>query len=378
MRASPFAFLRGAAAVMAADLGCAPHSGVVAQLCGDAHLQNFGSFASPDGLAVFDVNDFDETLPGPFEWDVKRLAASLAVCGKGEGLGRAECRGLAARAARHYRRHVRALSGLSPLDVWHSRIDLDAAIGAAPAKLRRKLARRRRDAAAAHDAQYGVVEAGPAPLLRDHGFTRHVDAYEALMRAAFTAYPASQPAHVQRLLAHYRLADVAFKVVGVGSVGTFCALGLFVAERGAPLLLQLKEAQPSVLAPFAPAVAEWTNQGERAVFGQRMMQATPDLFLGWAPLPVEGRCFYVRSLKDGRMAAPGETLEADALPFAAGLCGRTLARAHARSGDPAAIAGAMGEGSAFDDAIADFAMGYAAQTATDHAQFCEALDQGRL
>lgn len=377
MRASPFAFFRGAAAIMAADLGAAPHSGVVVQLCGDAHLQNFGSFASPEGLPLFDVNDFDETIPGPFEWDVKRLAASLAVCARSERYGKSFARSLAARAARHYRRHMRELARLSPLAVWQSRIDLDAAIEATPPKLRRRLRRRLRAALAAHGAQYGLVAEGVPPLLRDHGFTRHVAAYAPLMRAAFAAYPASQPPHVRALLARYRLEDVAFKVVGVGSVGTFCAIGLFLADHGAPLLLQLKEAQASVLAPYLPACGT-ENQGERAVFGQRMMQAAPDVFLGWAAEPVDGRCFYVRSLKDGRLADLGTLIEEEALEFAAELCGRTLARAHARSGDPAAVSGAMGEAQSFETAIADFAAEYVELNEADYARFCAAHDSGRL
>ncbi len=364
MRASAFAFYRGAAAVMAADLAQRPNTDLRVQLCGDAHIANFGSFPSPEGRPLFDV---------------KRLAASLVVAGGDAGLDHAACRALAARAARHYRRHVAKLARLSPFETWHSRIDLADAVEALDdSSLRHRVKRRLRAALGAVDDHYNLVSQGAgAPRIRDHGTTEHIDRFRPAMEAVFEAYRTAAPPHLAALFRHYRLADAAFKVVGVGSVGTFCALGLFVSADGDELLLQAKEAQESVLAAGA-GPSEFTRQGERVVVGQRLMQAEPDIFLGFPPDLVEGRCFYVRRLKDSRMATVGAEIEADALPFSASLCGRTLARAHARGGDAATLAGYMGDGDSFDSAIADFAVAYAAQSVADWQQFCRALDNGRL
>jgi len=379
MRASAFAFYRGAAAVMAADLARLPHTDLRVQLCGDAHMANFGSFPSPEGRPLFDVNDFDETLPGPFEWDVKRLAASLVVCGGDAGLDHAACRALAARSVRHYRRHIAKLARLSPFETWHSRIDLGDAVAALDdAPLRRRVKRQLRAALCATDEQYDLVADGPGgPRIRDHGTTEHIERFRPAMEQIFEAYRLAAAPPLSALFQHYRLADTAFKVVGVGSVGTFCALGLFVSGDGDELFLQAKEAQASVLeAGCEPS--GFAHHGERVVVGQRLMQAEPDLFLGLPPAPVDGRFFYVRRLKDARMANVGAEIETDALPFTASLCGRTLARAHARGGDAATLAGYMGDGDGFDSAIADFAVAYAAQTVTDWQEFCRALDNGRL
>jgi uncharacterized protein (DUF2252 family) len=378
MRASPFTFLRGAAAIMAADLGSQPHSGLYVQLGGDAHVQNFGSYASPEGLPVFDANDFDETLPGPFEWDVKRLAASLAVCGRVNGLNDSLCHALAARAVRHYRRHMGRIADMTPLDAWNTRIDLAREIESIDDhKLRRRAQKRLAAALEAHDDGFGLIDARDPTKIRDHGTTQHIEAYTPTIEAAFAAYPATQPVYVQALLSRYRLADTAFKVVGVGSVGTFCAIGLFLSADGAPLLLQVKEAQASVLAPFA-GKSVFANHGERVVVGQRTMQAQTDVFLGFSTKQIGKRSFYVRRVKDAKLADIGATLEVDALPFAASLCGRTLARAHGRGGDAAILAGYMGDGDAFESAIADFAMAYADQTDRDWAAFCRELDTGGL
>ena len=379
MRASAFAFLRGSAAVMAADLASRPHTGLTTQLCGDAHLANFGSFASPEERPLFDVNDFDETLPGPFEWDVKRMAASFAVCGADAALEKAARKALAARTVRAYRKHMARLAKLSPFNVWHSRIDLAEAIDAVGDRaVRRGVKKRLQTAMRALDAQYALVErTDKGPRIRDHGTTEHIDRFRPDIEAVFDAYRLSAPTHLDCLFRHYRLADTAFKVVGVGSVGTFCALGLFVSEDGEPLLLQAKEAQASVLGVGLPP-SVFAHQGERVVAGQRVMQAEPDIFLGWPPAQIGGRWFYVRRLKDSRLANVGTVLETQALDFAASLCGRTLARAHARGGDAATLSGYMGEGASFDDAVADFAMSYAEQTVRDWQDFCAALENGRL
>ena len=378
MRDSPFAYLRGSAAVMAADLAALPDRGPTVQLCGDAHLANFGTYASPEGNPVFDANDFDETHPGPFDWDLKRLATSLVVSGREHGLSAKACRGLAARAARHYQRHLCRLAELPPLDAWHSTIDLHAAIDAVPHhKLRRRLQKRLRAAAEASLDHYDLVGGdGAHAAITDSGNTRHLPAYAATIDAAFAAWPATLQPQFADLAARYRLTDRAFKVVGIGSVGTFCAIGLFVSAAGAPLLLQLKQAQPSVLAdPLGTAPGR--NQGERVVTGQRRLQAQSDIFLGWTPAPVDGRDFYVRRLKDSHLAQIGAALEADELPFAASLCGRTLARAHGRAGDAARLAAAIATGQGdgqFESAIADFATAYADQTELDHAAFCAAQE----
>ena len=382
MRPTPFTFFRGAAAIMAADLATLPHPGPTVQLCGDAHILNFGTYASPEGTPVFDINDFDESFPGPFDWDLRRLATSLVLSGRDQGLSEKACRDLAVTCAAQYRKHLARLARLAPLDAWQSTIDIRAAIaGIDDTKLRRRLERRTAAALQAGTAHYDLITSdGAGPCIADSGQTRHLPAYAATIDAAFAAYPATLMPHCVDLVSRYTLADRAFKVVGVGSVGTFCAIALFASAQGAPLLLQLKEAQPSAIA-VATRAPPPANDGERVVIGQRRLQAQTDVFLGHTPHPIDGRSFYVRRLKDSRLASVGATIEASLLPFAASLCGRTLARAHGRAGDAArlhaAIAGA-GEDKGFERAIATFATAYADQTATDHAAFCQSLDAGTL
>jgi len=382
MRASPFAFLRGAAAVMAADLASLPNTGLAVQLCGDAHLANFGSYASPEGNPVFDANDFDETFPGPFEWDVKRLATSFVVSGRENGLSAQACRALALRCVRHYRRHMDRMANLPPLEAWHSTIDLQSAIEAIDShKIRRRLEKRMRAAMESSDAHYNLIDEATLTI-KEGGNTRRMPDFNETIHAAFAAYPETLQPQFADLVARYRLTDVAMMIVGIGSVGTLCAIGLFASADGAPILLQVKEAQASVLSPFTGA-PQPASQGERVVTGQRRLQAQSDIFLGWTKTPIEGRHFYVRRLKDSRLAEIGATLEADLLPFAAGLCGRTLARAHGRAGDAALLAGYMsdrdgGDGDNFDQAVAAFATAYADQTERDFTAFCDALDAGEL
>jgi uncharacterized protein (DUF2252 family) len=379
MRADPFAFLRGAAAVMAGDLARTPASGLRVQSCGDCHLANFGSYATPEGTPVFDVNDFDETLPAPFEWDVKRLAASLAVRGRVASYSEPACRKLARTAVHSYRRQMAELARLSPFAAWSTRIDLLGAIAEVEAgHLRRRLEKRLDAVLTSGDDQFGLVaRKGGSWAIKDKPpLVTHSDADELHAEEAFTSYAATLQEDRRVLLSCYRRQDVALKVVGVGSVGTFCAVGLFVAADRWPLLLQVKEAVASVLAPYAGASA-YPNHGQRVVVGQRMMQAATDIFLGWTEQPIEGRHFYVRRLKDSRLADIGAMIE-EALPFYAALCGRTLARAHARSGDSAAIAGYLGHGDAFDEAVADFAMAYADQTRRDWEAFCAAIGEGLI
>jgi len=375
MSQSPFAFLRGAAAVMASDLSGLPNTGLTVQLCGDAHLANFGSYASPEGIPVFDVNDFDETFPGPFEWDVKRLATSFVVSARDSGFADHACRALALRCVRHYRRHMARLSNLPPLDAWHSTIDLRTAIESIDShKIRRRLEKRLRTIIDATDAHYNLVDEATLTI-KDGGNTRHMPQFSDTINAAFAAYPETLQPQYADLVNRYALRDRAMKIVGIGSVGTLCAIGLYVSADGAPLLLQVKEAQESVLAPYTGA-RNPACQGERVVTGQRRLQAQSDIFLGWTTTPIDNRHFYVRRLKDSRLADIGAALEADMLPFAAALCGRTLARAHGRAGDAALLAGYMtdrdgGDGDSFDQAITAFALAYADQTAKDFAAFTE-------
>jgi uncharacterized protein (DUF2252 family) len=384
MRQSPFGFLRGAAAIMAADLATTPVSGLTVQACGDCHLANFGTFASPEGTPVFDVNDFDETLPAPFEWDIKRLATSFAVDARGRGLPPKACRELARIAATAYREQMADLAKLDPLTAWRTRIDVAGILGGiADSRLRERETRLLNEVTAAAQRGYpkllersrGRWRIRPHPPLVVPLISQDDDTHALAARTAFASYAATLPEERAALLARYRLTDLAFKVVGVGSVGTFCAIGLFTTADDDVLLLQIKEAQTSVLAPFAGR-SIYANQGKRVVTGQRLMQTVTDVFLGWTQDAGDDRHCYVRQLKDQRMAMIGAQLADAALPYHATLCGRTLARAHARSGDAARIAGYMGNGSAFDTAIAGFAMAYATQTERDFRLFLEAIKAG--
>jgi uncharacterized protein (DUF2252 family) len=379
MKVDPFAFLRGAAAVMAADLGAGPATDLRVQACGDCHLDNLGAYSSPEGTPVFDINDFDETLAAPFEWDVKRLAASLAVKGQVAQLPQRDCTRLARRAARSYRRHMIRLARLPPLAAWRTRVDLAAAIADVDAdKIRHHLEKRLHAILQSGENQFGLLERkGGIWRIRDKPpLVRHLSHHELHAKRAFASYAETLQEERRVLLRRYHLRDVALKVVGVGSVGTFCAIGLFVSDDDAPLLLQVKEAQESVLAPYAGA-SPYAIHGERVVVGQRILQAATDVFLGWTKVAVEGRYFYVRQLKDYQLADVGARLEA-ALPFYARLCGHTLARAHARSGDALAISAYLGDDDAFDEAIARFATAYAEQTQRDWRAFEGAIKTGRI
>ena len=379
MKTDPFAFLRGAAAIMAADLAAGPSTGLRVQVCGDCHLGNFGGYASPEGTPVFDVNDFDETLPAPFEWDVKRLAASLATAGRVAKMPGRECRRLARTATKSYRQRLGELALMPPLDAWSSRIDLTTAIAEVDSnKIRHHIERRRETMVRGAKEHYGLVEQknGDWRIKDKPPLVRHLSHHELHAHQAFASYNETLAEDRRVLLQHYHRRDVAFKTVGVGSVGTFCAIGLFVADDGSPLLLQIKEAQESVLAPFAGA-SGYANHGERVIIGERMMQATPDVFLGWTRNPVDGHYFYVRRLKDPRLANLGALLE-ETLPYYAKLCGHTLARAHARAGDAVTLSGYMGDDSEFDKAIAEFAMTYAGQTEHDWAALLDAIKAGHI
>ena len=378
MSVDPFAFLRGAVAIMAADLGANPSTGLRVQLAGDSHFANFGAVSSTAGDALFDVNDFDETLPGPFEWDLKRLVASLAIAGRAHDLSDKSCRALARRAVQSYRQEIAILGSVAPFDAWCSRVMLEDAvedIGEREVR-RRERHRLRQILQSGQTGQRHLVSAnGRLHLPERPPAIYRLGAHEATAHAAFAAWEASLPEERMALLCRYRLTDVAFKAVGVGSVGTFCALGLYATPEGDTLILQLKEAMPATLAPYAGASA-YAQQGERVVVGQRLLQSEPDLFLGWTQ--AEERQFYVRHLKDPRLATIGSNIEAGALPYTAKLCGRTLARAHARAGDAAKIAGYLGDGDSFDQALGQFAVCYADQTERDFGRFRAAIGSGEI
>jgi uncharacterized protein (DUF2252 family) len=376
MLASPFAYLRGAAAVMAEDLRHQVSAGISVQACGDCHLMNFGAFATPEEDILFDINDFDETLPGvDFTVDVKRLVASVAVAALAAEFSKKRAWAIAAGTAKAYRAHIRRLAELTPLEIWHSKIELAREIKHIDdAALRRRLQailakagkRPEEDDNFPHLVKGKQVRIADRPPLIYH-FTQNSDRRHRLDAGrVFDTYRHRLPPERLYLLERYELRDIAFKVVGVGSVGTFCAVGLFMSAGGAPLFLQLKEARKSVLECLG--VEFHGHPGRRVVEGQRTMQAASDVFLGWAEDGAPARHFYVRHLKNRRLGSISELVEERALASYARLCGRTLARAHARSADPVILAGYMGKSDALDDALASFAMAYARRTQADYDQ----------
>ena len=398
MLTSPFAFYRGAALVQAADLARTPRSGLVVQLCGDAHLANFGVYASPERRLVFDINDFDETSPGPFEWDVKRLAGSFAVAARGNGLRRKQRREVVAVVGRAYRRTMRDLATKGNLAVWYEHADVDALLDElgdqlAPGQLKRTRAAmdkaRARDSVHAYarlaelvDGRPRIVSAPPlvvpvAELFGPEHQERALDEIRDLLRSYRTTLQSDR----SFLLEQFELVDLARKVVGVGSVGTRAWIALLLGRDASdPLFLQAKEAQRSVLEDFAGASA-YTNAGERVVAGQHLMQATSDPFLGWQRATgFDGvtRDFYVRQLRDGKGSVNVERMKASGMTVYARLCGVTLARAHARSGDRIAIAAYLGAKDTFDQALVGFAESYADLTEQDHASLGAAVDSGRV
>ena len=398
MLVSPFTFYRGAALPMAADLAGTPASGLRVQLCGDAHLSNFGAFASPERRLVFDVNDFDETLPGPFEWDVKRLAASLAVAGRASGFPAKARRKIALAAGEGYRTAMQGFAGQPFLDVWYTHVDIEPVLAQFRSQMKAKgfktaqklLAKAHSsDSTKALDKLTAMVDgrrqfiSTPPTIVPVEEVFPGVQAaaiYEQI-RAVLGKYRRSLQSDRRHLLEQFTMVQLARKVVGVGSVGTRAWVVLMDAGDGVePLFLQAKEAQPSVLAEYAGR-SRYTNQGERAVAGQHLMQAESDIFLGWTRVtnPEDGvnRDFYVRQLKDWKFSVPIEMMLPEGLTLYARLCGWTLARAHARSGDRIALAAYLGGSDTFDQAIADFAETYADQNELDYAALQAAVKAGR-
>ncbi|MFF2656250.1 DUF2252 domain-containing protein [Kitasatospora sp. NPDC058032] len=390
MADSPFAYLRGSAAVMAADLAAVPETGLTVQLCGDAHLLNFGVYASPERTLLFDVNDFDETYPGPFEWDVKRLAASVAVAARDNGQGDDNARRAALTAVRGYALAVRGLAGLGELDVWYTRISAAEVFPLVRKPGRRKRVEatldkaRRRTSLQAFGKLTGTDEEGRRRIVSDPPLLEPLPRDE-LRRVGkiFGDYRATLPEDRRVLLDRFQLVDVARKVVGVGSVGTRCFILLLEGrDPRDPLFLQIKEAGRSVLEQHLPparpaAEAPVVHGGQRVVTGQRLLQAASDIFLGWTTGPA-GRHFYGRQLRDMKGSADVARMTPGDLRVYADLCGRALARAHARSGDRIAIAGYLGGSDAFAEAVADFALQYADRTAADHTALLAAIDAGDL
>ncbi|MFF2953708.1 DUF2252 domain-containing protein [Kitasatospora sp. NPDC057965] len=390
MADSPFAYLRGSAAVMAADLAAVPETGLTVQLCGDAHLLNFGVYASPERILLFDVNDFDETYPGPFEWDVKRLAASVAVAARDNGQGDDNARRAALTAVRGYALAVRRLAGLGELDVWYTRISAAEVFPLVRNPGRRKRVEatldkaRRRTSLQAFGKLTTTDEEGRRRIVSDPPLLEPLPRDE-LRRVGkiFGDYRATLPEDRRVLLDRFQLVDVARKVVGVGSVGTRCFILLLEGrDPSDPLFLQIKEAGRSVLEQHLPparptAEAPVVHGGQRVVTGQHLLQAASDIFLGWTTGPA-GRHFYGRQLRDMKGSADVARMAPGDLRAYADLCGRALARAHARSGDRIAIAGYLGGSDAFAEAVADFALAYADRTAADHAALLAAIDAGDL
>lgn len=387
MLQSPFTWYRGAALNMAADLAGTPVSGPRVQACGDAHLHNFGAFATPERRVIFDVNDLDETLPAPWEWDLKRLAASFVLACRDNGFDEAAARDAALSCARSYRMHMKCYSQMKTLEIWYDSIDVEKVLETVQdeevlKRGRKRLAKARARDAFEHDFPQLVHQGGLKPTIkenppliyhsREHGFDEHMEA----VREGFARYRETLPEHRRLLLDRFKLMDTAIKVVGVGSVGTMCGVLLMMADERDPLFLQLKEARASVLEPYAGKSLH-ANHGQRVVVGCQLMQSASDQFLGWTQGRF-GRNFYVRQLKDMKIKILVETFSPSVMLHYGELCGWCLARAHARSGEPALISGYMGNGEIFDKAIADFSVGYADQTEQDHEVLMKAVRAGKL
>jgi uncharacterized protein (DUF2252 family) len=387
MLLSPFSFFRGAAAVMAADLAPTPRTGLTVQLSGDAHLANFGVFAASDRRLVFSLNDFDETLPGPFEWDVKRLVASFEVAGRERGFDGKQRRAVNLTAVRLYRLALRDFAQSRTLDVWYAREEVDGIVQRWSTEVRAKrldriehdLAKRRTKDNLSALAKLTEVVDGKRQIVSDPPLI--VPLEDPVPAKIYESYRRTLEADRRQLVDRFRVTEVARKVVGVGSVGTQTWIVLLLGRDDEdPLFLQLKEAQSSVLEPFLGRQG-FANQGQRVVEGQRLTQAARDLLLGWtraADADGTERDYYVRQLWDGKASVDIETFDSEAMELYAEVCGRTLAHSHARSGDPIALAGYLGRGKAFDHALASFAEAYADQNERDYAALEKAATAGRV
>jgi uncharacterized protein (DUF2252 family) len=400
MMVSPFTYYRGAALPMASDLAATPVTGLAVQACGDAHLSNFGLFGSAERRLMFDVNDFDETLPGPWEWDVKRLAASLEVAARGNGFADKQRRDIIMAAVGQYRQAIRQFAGMSNLDVWYAHADIDELraqfdsqlVDQQRKQLDKGLAKARTRDSMQEVAKLTKMVNGEPRIISDPPVLVPIDEllptettredFKTFIKSMISQYRRTLETDRRYLLEQYEFCDMARKVVGVGSVGTRCWIVLMLGHDDTdPLFLQVKEAEASVLSRFVGA-SKYKNQGQRVVAGQRLMQASSDIFLGWqhmaAGLDNKPRDFYVRQLRDWKFSLEIETLVPEGMRMYGALCGWTLARAHARSGDRIAIAAYLGGSDVFDRAITEFAGAYADQNERDHQALVDAVKDGRI
>ena len=383
MLASPFSFLRGSAALMADDLSRTPSSGIYVQACGDCHLLNFGAYATPERKLVFDINDFDETLPAPWEWDIKRLATSFVVAAEDNQLSKASAQRIAKTCVQSYRENMRAYSKQSPLEVWYGHLDLEKFAKEAPNKTtrlrREQLIRKAEKQVAEYLFPKITTEInGDKRLIDNPPLIYHLDDtwIEKIGRPAVESYRASLSHDRKVLLDRYQLKDIVVKVVGIGSVGTRCFVALFMTPDGDPLLLQIKEARNSVLEPYA-GKSEYEKHGERVVVGQRLTQSSSDVFLGWMRGP-KGRDFYVRQLRDMKVSFSVQDITPTRLRRYATYCGQALARSHAKSGNAALISGYLGKSDVFDEAVSLFAMEYAEQNKRDYEELVRAAKTRKI
>ena len=384
MAQSPFAFLRGAAAIMANDLAKTPATGIRVQACGDCHAANFGGFGSPERRLVFDINDFDETLPAPWEWDVKRLVTSIVLACREAGIREKQCHATARAAVNSYRTRMNEYAKMRALAVWYSHLEAEVLVEEAKTEEAREYWEEAETKAKFETADHifpkiteskgGQSRIVDAPPLVYH--PKKISQINAHVRKMFARYMRTLPEERRVILQRYRIVDIARKVVGVGSVGTQCAVALLMASENDPLFLQFKEARASVLEPFA-GKNRYENHGERVVTGQRMLQSASDVFLGWTK-DDDGRDYYFRQLRDMKMKIDLEEMtKAEWLEYAE-ICGWALARAHARTGDAARIAGYLGKSERFDTAIVKFAVAYAEQTDRDHGALQKAIRAGKI
>jgi uncharacterized protein (DUF2252 family) len=385
MLQSPFTFYRGAALNMAADLASTPSTRLRVQACGDCHLLNFGMFATPERREIFDINDLDETLPAPWEWDVKRLATSFVLASRNNGFSNSDARDAALSCVRSYRKRIARFSEMHALDVWYASLDANEFIpefarAADRRILQKRIAKARRQSVAEHEFPKLAEVVGELPVIKDNPpliyhwpDKRHREFFTRVSRA-LERYRQTLAEDRRMLLDRYEIRDVAVKVVGVGSVGTRCGI-LLLTSGEHPLFLQVKEAGPSVLEPYA-GKSRYSNHGQRVVNGCRFIQSASDIFLGWTEL--NGHHYYIRQLRDVKVKLLVETYNPATMMLYAKMCGWALALAHARSGEPARISGYLGSSDKFDEAIADFAVAYADQCESDYEVLKKAVRNGKL
>jgi uncharacterized protein (DUF2252 family) len=384
---SPFTYYRGAALAMAVDLAGLPTTGVRVQVCGDAHLGNFRVFATPERRVIFDIHDLDETLPAPWEWDLKRLATSFVIASRNNGLSGKRAQEAVLTCVRSYREHMVEFSEMRALELWYHRVDADKLVDEIEdtgmrGRAKKRLAKAKALSVLEYDFPKLADSNGESPTIRDnppliyHWHEHGSEEFDAVVREALAKYRSTLPDDRRVLLDRYEVKDITIKVVGVGSVGTVCGIVLLVAGEHDPLFLQIKQAGPSVLEPYA-GKSIYANHGQRVVQGHRLMQAASDVFLGWTEGRF-GRHYYIRQLRDAKIKFAIEAFRSAEMMLFADWCGWTLARAHARSGEPALIAGYLGESDVFDQAIADFSVAYADQSEKDHEALTKAVRAGKL